>query len=31
MRWCRVVAIGKRTIRRTEWLSRMAADPDPAS
>jgi hypothetical protein len=31
MRWCRVVAIGKRTIRGTEWLSRMAADPDPAS
>ncbi len=26
----RVVAIGKRTIRRTKWLSRMAADPDLA-
>jgi hypothetical protein len=27
----RVVAIGKRTIRGTKWLSGMAADPDPAS
>jgi hypothetical protein len=27
----RVVAIGKRTIRGTKWLSRMTADPDPAS
>ncbi len=26
----RVVAIGKRTIRRTKWLSRTAEDPDPA-
>jgi hypothetical protein len=25
----RVIAIGKRTIRRAKWLSRIAADPDP--
>jgi hypothetical protein len=27
----RVVAIGKRTIRRTKWLSRVTADPDLAT
>ena len=27
----RIVAIGKRTIRRTKWLSRVTADPDLAT
>ena len=27
----RVVAIGKRTMRRTQWLSRVTADPDLAT
>jgi hypothetical protein len=26
----RVIAIGKRTIRRAQWLSRITANPDPA-